>query len=127
MEQHARILVVANDPQTMSDIQHPRISRQHEIEIGLNPEVAIAILAERRMDLLILDTTLTNGEDVATLRLVKHEFPCLPIIAIGEKKTKTIERKLKRAGADFYIGRPLASDDVLQAVEGALALAGELV
>ena len=79
------------------------------------------------MDLLILDTTLTNGEDVATLRLVKHEFPCLPIIAIGEKKTKTIERKLKRAGADFYIGRPLASDDVLQAVEGALALAGELV
>jgi len=125
--ERARILVVAKDPQTMSDIQNPEIANVHEIEIALNPEFAVAILSERRMDVLVLDMALTNGDDVATLKSVKEEFPSLPIIAIGDRNTKPIRTKLKRAGADFYIVRPLESDVVIKTVEGALAMAGELV
>lgn len=125
--ERARILVVARDPQTMSDLQDPRLANAHEVEIALNTEVAVAILSERRMDALVLDITLTNGEDVATLKSVKQEFPNLPIVAIGDRNTKPIRTRLKRAGADFYMVRPLQPEVVIKTVAGALAMASQLV
>ena len=111
----------------MSDLQDPRLANAHEVEIALNTEVAVAILSERRMDALVLDITLTNGEDVATLKSVKQEFPNLPIVAIGDRNTKPIRTRLKRAGADFYMVRPLQPEVVIKTVAGALAMASQLV
>ena len=124
---HARILVVANDPQTMSDMQDPRIASVHEIEIALTTDVAVTILDERKMDILVLDTVLTNGQGEDTIRSIKRSHPDLPIIAIGNRKAKTVVKKFKEAGADFYIVRPIESDVVTKAVEDALELVGALV
>ena len=123
----ARILVVARDPQTMSDVQDPQITDHHEIEIALSADVAMTILAERKMDALIIDIALTNGDDVTTLKSVKREFPDVPIVAIGDHNTKIMRNRMKKAGADFYMVRPLESGIVTKTVEGALAKSGVLV
>jgi len=123
----ARILVVANDPQTMSDVQDPQIANHHEIEIALSTDVAMTILAERKMDALVIDIALTNGDDITTLKSVKREFPDVPIVAIGDHNTKVMRNRMKKAGADFYMVRPLDTEIVTRAVEGALAKSGVLV
>ena len=121
----ARILIVAKDPQTMSDMQHPEVAGRHEIEIALNPDVAMTILAERHMDVLALDTTLSGAEDADCVRSVREDHPTLPISAIGDKKTKTIEKRLKKAGANYYMVRPLESGAVTRTIGRALVRAAQ--
>ncbi len=122
----ARILIVANDPQTMSDMQDPEVVRLHEIEIALNADMAKTILSERHMDVLAMDTACGTGEHVSQLKSVREEFPDLPIIAIGDKKTKVIERRIKQAGANYFITRPLESSAVTRTIGRALLRAAKL-
>ncbi len=123
--QRARILIVASDPQTMSDMQDPDVVQFHEIEIALNASVAKTILSERHMDVLAMDTASADDEWVDQIREVREEFPSLPIIAIGDKKTKVIERRVKEAGANYYLARPLESYAVTRTIGRALVRAAK--
>ena len=123
--ERARILIVASDPQTMSDMQDPQVSSLHEIEIALNSDVAKTILAERHMDVLAMDTAGATSDDVDKLKSVRDEFPKIPIIAIGDRNTKVIEKRVKKAGANYYITRPLESRAVTKTIGRALVRAAK--
>lgn len=86
---------------------------------------AMARAHEQRPDLIISDVNLANNEDGEDFLLrVKHDpsLHDIPVILITstDKPSNAKVMRVKTAGAEAFLVRPLSPDEVLRAIEAAL-------
>jgi two-component system, OmpR family, KDP operon response regulator KdpE len=114
-----RVLVVDDEPQIVRGLKIILRSAGYSVEAAENKADALALLAARPPDALVLDLVLPDGEGVEVCREVRQwsRLPILVLSAVGDEREKV---RALDAGADDYVTKPFATDELLARLRAVL-------
>ncbi|KKO19599.1 MAG: hypothetical protein DCC43_08810 [Candidatus Brocadia sp.] len=116
----ARILIVEDERQTVDTLRDLFEQHGYETEVALSKQVALAILQERKMDLVLISTTVQEISGIEILYEMRRIIPNIPVIVMGNQKSKRIESSFLKAGTNIFVVKPLESAFILQTIENLL-------
>ncbi len=107
-----RVLVVDDEPQIVRGLKIILRSAGYAVEEAGTVAEALASLAARPPDALVLDLVLPDGDGVEVCREVRRwsRLPILVLSAVGDEREKV---KALDAGADDYVTKPFGSDELV--------------
>ncbi len=77
---------------------------------------AIALLRERRFDLVLLDINMGARGGLETLSLIRSEWPQLPVIMLSMYVEAQYARRAMRSRANAYLSKDVDPDELLRAI-----------
>jgi response regulator RpfG family c-di-GMP phosphodiesterase len=86
--ERGRILILGQTKDSTYEIRNLLDNRRYELEIALSREVAKQILAQRRMDLLIIHTEMLDPEMAEFFEFLEERGIELPVFVLGEEADK---------------------------------------
>jgi len=99
------------------------INAQPHFTVGLEASAApeaLALLSDRRVDLLLVDLSLREGSGIDLVRDVSARWPALPILVLSMHEEQLYAERVLRAGARGYVMKHEAPDVVLGAMRQVL-------
>ena len=117
-----RVLLV-EDHQLLADALAAMLSRESDIEvIGIAGTVAEAKLMSReRLDVVLMDYRLPDGTGAEATRAIKARWPAARVVMVTALTDDETVLESIQAGADGYLTKDRAAEDVVQAVRAAHA------
>jgi len=115
----ARILVVDDDPMLAAALRRPLTYEGYEVDVATSGEEALARVHEHAPDLVVLDVLLPGMDGLATCRRLRSvtDVPVLMLTARSEVPERVAGFE---AGADDYLGKPFAFEELLVRVKALL-------
>jgi DNA-binding NarL/FixJ family response regulator len=117
-----RVLFV-EDHQLLADALAALLAREADMEVvGVAGTVAQAKqLARERVDVVLMDYRLPDGTGADATRAIKARWPVARVIMVTALTDDETVLESIQAGADGYLTKDRAADDVVQAVRAAYA------
>jgi DNA-binding response OmpR family regulator len=113
-----KILVIDDDPDVRLGLQLRLKANHYDVVFAVDGLASIVEARRHMPDLIILDLGLPAGDGLSVLeRLKTNQNLCLiPVIVLsGRDRHANRERALK-AGARFFLQKPVANDRLLSAI-----------
>jgi two-component system KDP operon response regulator KdpE len=106
------VLVVDDEPQIVRGLKIILRDAGYTVESAETKAQALALLASRPPDALVLDLVLPDGQGVEVCREVRRwsRLPILVLSAVGDEREKV---RALDAGADDYVTKPFGTDELL--------------
>jgi len=110
-----RILVVEDQEDNRQIIRDMLAATDYEITEAENGEQALAAVAKRRPDLILMDIELPIMDGYETTRRIKADpaLQSIPIIAVTSYALSGEEQKAQAAGCDEYVAKPYSPRQLL--------------
>jgi two-component system cell cycle response regulator DivK len=88
-------------------------------------EAGLTLAREQRPDLILMDIQLPGMDGLAAIELLKRDQATrsIPVIALTALAMKGDEARIREAGCDGYIAKPMRYQEVLATVAARLARA----
>ncbi len=120
----ARVLVVDDEAQIVRGLKIILRSAGYAVEAAESKAQALAVLAARPPDALVLDLVLPDGQGVEVCREVRRwsQLPIVVLSAVGDEREKV---RALDAGADDYITKPFGSEELLARLRAVLRRSAE--
>jgi DNA-binding NarL/FixJ family response regulator len=117
-----RVLFV-EDHQLLADALSAMLAREPDIEVvGVAGTVADAKqLSRERLDVVLMDYRLPDGTGAEATRAIKARWPAARVVMVTALTDDETVLESIQAGADGYITKDRAAEDVVQAVRAAHA------
>jgi two-component system, OmpR family, KDP operon response regulator KdpE len=114
-----RVLVVDDEPQIVRGLKIVLRSAGYVVEAAETKAEALASVAARPPDALVLDLVLPDGRGVDVCREVRQwsRLPILMLSAVGDEREKVLALD---AGADDYVTKPFGTDELLARLRAVL-------
>lgn len=122
-----RVLVVDDDEAQVMALRYRLEQLGYEVASALSGKRALAVAAERRPDLVLLDLRLpdTTGFDVCE-ELADSPITCgTPIIIVSGMEGPDIVRRARSVGCEYYLRKPYDPNVLLTLIESALRAEGD--
>jgi DNA-binding NarL/FixJ family response regulator len=121
-----RVLFV-EDHQLLADALSALLGREPDIEVvGVAGTVADAkAMARERLDVVLMDYHLPDGTGAEATRAIKARWPAVRVVMLTAISDDETVLESIQAGADGYMTKDRAAEDVVQAVRAAHA--GEIL
>ena len=87
-------------------------------------EQAGAILAEKDIDIVLLDVRLPDGNGLDLLREIEAGHPDLGVVVMSASVLPEERAEAIQAGSDAFIAKPYVPGDLLDTLQGILPVAG---
>ena len=116
----ADILVAEDYPATRSALRTLLKSAGHTVRFAVNGEEALAQVAQKRPDLLLLDVMMPKKSGYEVLGEIRRTDAALPVILLTAKGEKSDVILGLGLGSDDYIKKPFDNDELLARVSAAL-------
>jgi two-component system, cell cycle response regulator DivK len=119
----ATILVVEDNATNMKLTTFLLESASHEVLAATTAEAGLTLARERHPDLILMDIQLPGMDGLEATALLKDDPSTrgIPVIALTALAMKGDEERIRAAGCDGYIAKPLDYKDFLTAVSTRLA------
>ncbi|MDQ6730181.1 MAG: response regulator [Actinomycetota bacterium] len=119
-----RVLVVDDEPQILRGLKIILRAAGYTVDTAETKAAALAALAARPPDALVLDLVLPDGGGVEVCREVRRfsSLPVLVLSAVGDEREKV---RALDAGADDYITKPFGTDELLARLRAVLRRAAD--
>jgi DNA-binding response OmpR family regulator len=114
---HYRVLVVESDHRAFDELRQGITGLGPECEVALDLETALAVLSERMMDMVVVNAGLAECTDAELLDRLSAGRRSMRVVVYAGKAPVEERRRLRRSGADSYLG----PDKDLRAVLAAIA------
>lgn len=100
----ARVLIV-DDEEDFVDILALRLTDAGEtVHKAYTGEQGLEVLAEKEIDVVILDIKMPGMDGIETLREIKHRFPLVEVIMLtGHGTTETAVEGMKLGAIDYLL------------------------
>jgi|GEM_PF-1870358 len=117
-----RTILIVDDEKPFRDLVRYELGQEGYSSIleAEDGEEAINLLAEKHVDLILLDLRMPKlaGEDV--LRFVRGNHPKISVIVMTGQTENTVKQKILGLGADAYLVKPYDSTELLESICGIL-------
>ena len=118
-----RILVVEDQEDNRQILRDLLGNAGYELTEAENGEEAIAVVAKRRPDLILMDIQLPVMDGYEATRRIRTnpDLKSVPIIAVTSYALTGDEDKARAAGCNGYVSKPYSPRDLLAKVRSYLA------
>jgi two-component system, cell cycle response regulator DivK len=118
----ARVLVVEDNAGNMTLATFLLESAGHTVLTATDGEAGVALAQAEQPELILMDIQLPGMDGLEATALLKAAdgTSAIPVIALTALAMKGDEERIRAAGCDGYIAKPMAYKEFLAAVERAL-------
>jgi two-component system, cell cycle response regulator DivK len=119
----ARILIVEDNPANMRLATFLLQSAGHTVLSAPNAEVGLTMARNEQPQMILMDIQLPGMDGLEATGLLKRDDAThdIPVIALTALAMNGDEERIRAAGCDGYIAKPLAYRDFLAVVAAHLA------
>jgi len=119
----ATILVVEDNAANMKLAIFLLQQAGHTVLCATNAETGVALARVEKPNLILMDVQLPGMDGLEATVLLKSEDAtrAIPVIALTALAMKGDEERIRAAGCDGYIAKPMRYKELLAAVSGRLA------
>ena len=120
-----KVLVVEDNPTNMAFVVFLLETEGHTVIIATDAEAGLTLARDERPDLILMDVQLPGMDGLAATVLLKSDAATrnIPVIALTAQAMKGDEERVRAAGCDAYIAKPMRYKEVLAAIAAQLARA----
>jgi two-component system cell cycle response regulator DivK len=121
----AKVLIVEDNPANMTLATFLVQSAGHTVISATDAEAGLTLARAERPDLILMDIQLPGMDGLeAALQLKRNEATrAIPVIALTALAMKGDEERIRAAGCDGYIAKPLAYRELFAIISAQLAAA----
>jgi two-component system, cell cycle response regulator DivK len=118
----AKILVVEDNPANMKLAITLLTSAGHTVLSAIDAEAGLTLAREEQPNLILMDIQLPGMDGLQATRLLKDDdLTCdIPVIALTALAMKGDEERIRAAGCDGYIAKPMRYQEFLATVTAQL-------
>ncbi|HKO49235.1 MAG TPA: response regulator [Polyangiaceae bacterium] len=119
----ATILIVEDNPANMKLAVFVLEQAGYSVICASDAEAGLTLARERHPDLIMMDIQLPGMDGLAATELLKRDEATrtIPVIALTALAMKGDEARIRDAGCDAYIAKPMRYQEVLATVAAQLA------
>ena len=119
----AKVLVVEDNPANMTLAKFLLQTAGHSVLSATDAETGIALARGEQPDLVLMDIQLPGMDGLRATALLKDDEATrgIPVIALTALAMKGDEDRIRAAGCDGYIAKPLAYKQFLATIADHLA------
>jgi two-component system cell cycle response regulator DivK len=119
----ATVLVIEDNPANMTLAEFLLQSKGHSVLKATDAEAGLSLAREEKPDLILMDIQLPGMDGLQATGLLKavDETRAIPVIALTALAMKGDEERIRSAGCDGYIAKPIRYQDFLATIEETLA------
>ncbi len=114
---HQRILIIEKEREIADKVRDALEAGGNHVEIALSPEVGVAIIEQRHMDVVVFDSDQTLPETIDTIEEMRELQPQLPVIVILPKEKKPKRHKVLRRITVGILEKPLDYATLLKEID----------
>jgi two-component system cell cycle response regulator DivK len=120
----ARILIVEDNPDNMLLTVMLLESAGHHVISAIDAEAGLALARAELPDLILMDIQLPGMDGLEATMLLKADplTRAIPVIAVTALAMKGDEERIRAAGCDSYIAKPIGIQDFLGSVAAQIAM-----
>ena len=115
-----RILVIDDEPEVTQLIQRGLLYAGYTVDTALDADAGLVIARDRPPDLVVLDRMLPDLDGLEVCRRLRSGSSDLPIIMLTAKDAIPDRVAGLEAGADDYLVKPFAFDELLARIKAHL-------
>jgi two-component system cell cycle response regulator DivK len=121
----AKVLVVEDNPTNMTLAVFLLESAGHTVLKAADAEIGLKLARDEHPALILMDIQLPGMDGLAATLVLKKDDTtrAIPVIALTALAMKGDEERIRAAGCDGYIAKPMAYQDFLTTVAAQLARA----
>ena len=121
----ARILVIEDNPTNLRLATFLLELADHTVLAAVDAEGGLTVAREEHPDLILMDIQLPGMDGLEATGILKRDETTrdIPIIALTSLAMKGDEERIRAAGCDGYIAKPLAYRDFLTVISALLEVA----
>jgi len=118
----AVILIIEDNPTNMKLSSFVLESADYTILTAMDAEIGLTLAREGHPDLILMDIQLPGMDGLEATALLKADDATrrIPVIALTALAMKGDEERIRAAGCDGYIGKPLDYKNLLAVVKETL-------
>jgi two-component system cell cycle response regulator DivK len=118
----ARVLIVEDNPTNMTLAVFLLQSVGHTVISATDAEAGLMLARDEQPDLILMDIQLPGMDGLEATALLKRDDAtrAIPVIALTALAMKGDEERIRAAGCDGYIAKPMRYKDFLAAIEARL-------
>jgi two-component system cell cycle response regulator DivK len=119
----ATILIVEDNPANMKLAAFVLQQAGYTVISAVDAEAGLTLAREQHPDLIMMDVQLPGMDGLAATELLKKDEGTrgIPVIALTALAMKGDEARIREAGCDAYIAKPMRYQEVLATVAAQLA------
>ena len=119
----ANVLIIEDNPSNMALAEFLLQSAGHTVLKATNAEAGLALARDEHPNLILMDIQLPGMDGLAATALLKKDDAtrAIPVIALTALAMKGDEERIRAAGCDGYIAKPMLYQEFLAAVAAHLA------
>ena len=119
----AKVLIVEDNPANMTLAVFLLESAGYTVIAATDAEAGVRLAAERQPDLILMDIQLPGMDGLQATGILKSDAKtsAIPVIALTALAMKGDEERIRAAGCDGYIAKPLAYKEFLSTVSAQLS------
>jgi two-component system, cell cycle response regulator DivK len=119
----AKILVIEDNPANMTLATFLLQSADHTVLGATDAETGLTMARDEQPTLILMDIQLPGMDGLAATRLLKQDAATrsIPVIALTALAMKGDEERIRAAGCDGYIAKPMRYKEFLAEIAAQLA------
>jgi two-component system, cell cycle response regulator DivK len=119
----ATILIVEDNPTNMRLATFLAESAGHTVLAATDAESGVTVAREKHPQLILMDIQLPGMDGLAAISLLKGDpsTHAIPVIALTALAMKGDEERIRAAGCDGYIAKPMRYKEFLASIAAQLA------
>jgi two-component system cell cycle response regulator DivK len=121
----ARVLIVEDNPANMTLAVFLLESAGHTVLSATDAEAGLTLARDEQPDLILMDIQLAGMDGLEATALLKADAAtrAIPVVAVTALAMKGDEERIRAAGCDAYIAKPIRYKDVLATIAAQLVRA----
>ena len=115
-----RILVIEDEPKILDFLKHSLEAEYFAVDTATDGDEGSHLAHINEYDLIILDYVLPKKDGMEVVREIRASGFTMPILIVSVKNEAVSKAELLNAGADDYLAKPLALNELLARVKALL-------
>ena len=117
------LLVVDDEPNILTSVRRGFELEGYGVEVAGSGSVGLEKLAERAIDLVLLDVIMPEMDGIQVLEQIRERHPDVFVVMMSGNATIETAVKATKLGAHDFVEKPLSTNKLLITVQNALSFA----